>query len=358
MPPLPCRATKGDDKSLWICANSISAPRGPTGANGGHGVSGIESEATLTESGSSVRGVWLGVALVAIGSLAFGFMAYFGDLAREGGASTPTLLALRFLIASVCLWGIVLFRRVAVPRGRTRLMLVGLGAGCYFAEAVCYFHGLEQEHTSSGTIALLLYTYPAVVSIAAWSLGRERATALGIVALAIAVIGTGLTVADALRGSMAGILLGLGCSAAYAFYILASDAIPKSTHPLASSTIVVTGAAASLSVYAIAMGPQLPRTPTAWLAVGALAMVCTVLAISAILAGLARIGPVRTSTIATIEPLATVVVGVLLLGERLGPWQVVGGAMILLGAGISARAHAPAKGGRDQTSSPTVREGL
>ncbi len=284
----------------------------------------------------------VGVAMVVVGSLAFGFMAYFGDLARAGGASTPTLLALRFLIASACLWGIVVVQRVPVPRGRVGLMLVGLGAGCYFAEAVCYFHGLE--HASSGTIALLLYTYPAVVSIAAWSLGRERPTRLGVFALLLAVIGTGLTVADALQGSTTGILLGLGCSAAYALYILASDSIPKATHPLASSTIVVTGAAASLSVYAIAMGPQLPRTPTAWLAVGALALVCTVLAISAILAGLARIGPVRTSTIATIEPLATVAVGAMLLGESLGTAQIVGGAMILLGAGRAARAHAPARG--------------
>lgn len=286
--------------------------------------------------------------MVVIGSLAFGFMAYFGDLARAGGASTPTLLALRFLMASVCLWGIVLVRRVPVPRGRVAWMLMGLGAGCYFAEAVCYFHGLE--HASSGTIALLLYTYPAVVSIAAWSLGRERATRLGVAALALAVAGTGLTVADALQGSISGILLGLGCSMAYAFYILAGDAIPKATHPLASSTIVVSGAAVSLSVYAAAMGVQLPQTATAWAAVGSLALVCTVLAISAILAGLARIGPVRTSTIATIEPLATVAVGALLLGERLDWAQGVGGAMILLGAALAAKAHAP--------SSPTVREGL
>jgi drug/metabolite transporter (DMT)-like permease len=54
-----------------------------------------------------------------------------------------------------------------------------------------------------------------------------------------------------------------------------------------------------------------------------------VAAISLFFAGLRRVGSTTASILATVEPLATVLLAFLVFGETLGPVQVVGGAFVL-----------------------------
>jgi len=56
-----------------------------------------------------------------------------------------------------------------------------------------------------------------------------------------------------------------------------------------------------------------------------------------VLAGLERIGAVQTSTLSTLEPVTTVLVGALLLGESMTMVQSIGGGMIVAAAVLIAR---------------------
>ena len=82
------------------------------------------------------------------------------------------------------------------------------------------------------------------------------------------------------------------------------------------------------------------QTTAGWLAVASLALLSTVAAITLYFAGLERIGPVRASTLSTIEPLCTVVLAAIILDESLAPVQIAGGVLILAAAGLIARARA------------------
>jgi len=84
-----------------------------------------------------------------------------------------------------------------------------------------------------------------------------------------------------------------------------------------------------------------PYTPAGWLAVLAIAVVGTVVAIAFFLAGLARLGPVRASTYSTLEPVFTVALAAILLGEQVTALRALGGALILAAVLILARAGAP-----------------
>jgi drug/metabolite transporter (DMT)-like permease len=57
--------------------------------------------------------------------------------------------------------------------------------------------------------------------------------------------------------------------------------------------------------------------------------VSTVVAIVAFFAGLARLGPTRTATLSTLEPVVTVTLAAVVLGEAVGPLQAAGGALVL-----------------------------
>ena len=73
----------------------------------------------------------------------------------------------------------------------------------------------------------------------------------------------------------------------------------------------------------------------------ALALVSTVAAVLLFFVGMARIGPVNTSLVSTMEPLTAVLLGALFLDERLSARQGVGGLLILTAAVLLARSDAP-----------------
>jgi drug/metabolite transporter (DMT)-like permease len=75
----------------------------------------------------------------------------------------------------------------------------------------------------------------------------------------------------------------------------------------------------------------------------AIAGICTVLPIAAFFAGLARLGPARASILSTIEPVITILLAALVLGETIGLLQILGGALILsAGVVVGRQPQAPA----------------
>jgi drug/metabolite transporter (DMT)-like permease len=62
-----------------------------------------------------------------------------------------------------------------------------------------------------------------------------------------------------------------------------------------------------------------------------LSMISTALPITLFLVGIRHIGAGRAAVLSTVEPLVTVILAALLLDERIGLVQYVGGALILTG---------------------------
>jgi drug/metabolite transporter (DMT)-like permease len=104
------------------------------------------------------------------------------------------------------------------------------------------------------------------------------------------------------------------------------------------ATVVIASAGAVFLFAALAQSPTWPRTPAGWLAVFGIAIISTVAAIVLFFAGLERIGPTRASVLSTVEPVCTVLLAAVLLGETVAPSQLVGGALILTAVVLLARA--------------------
>jgi drug/metabolite transporter (DMT)-like permease len=111
-----------------------------------------------------------------------------------------------------------------------------------------------------------------------------------------------------------------------------------------SSLVIFASAGAVYWTLALFAGPHLPVSPGGWLVVCGMAVIATVVPVAAFLAGMKRIGPTDASMLSTFEPAVTVVLAALLLGERLKPIALLGGALILAAALVLARSqpHPPA----------------
>jgi drug/metabolite transporter (DMT)-like permease len=277
----------------------------------------------------------LGALLCLASAVAFGAMGIFGKLAYEHGATVGTLLAVRFVLAAALFWGLVLAtgagRHLRTLPRRDIGLAVGLGAVGYSAQAGAYFVALTRLDAS--LLSLLLYTFPAMVTVAAISLGRERGSRRKTGALVLAAGGLVLVLAGAGAGALdpLGVLLGIAAAVVYTTYILTSSGVAARVGPLLLSALVCTGAATTLTIATIVVGDLHPGNLTAtgfgW--VTAIAVVSTVGAVSLFFAGLNRVGPTSASILSTAEPVTTVVLAFLAFGESLSPVQLSGGAFVL-----------------------------
>jgi drug/metabolite transporter (DMT)-like permease len=284
--------------------------------------------------GRAGSGRTAGIALALTSATAFGVMPVLTKIVYDDGAEPIGVLAVRFWLAALLLLALARLRREALPRGRTLLALLALGGVGYVAQSLCYFFALER--ISAGLVVLLLYFYPALVVVLAAVLFRDRPRPLALGCVALATAGTVLTIGPVEGGQAVGVLLGVGSALAYALYILGGSRV-KGVGSSATSATVLSACAVVYGVLALLTRPQLPQAPAAWLALVGVAVIGTVVAVTTFFAALALLGPSDTAVVSTVEPVVSIAVAGLVLGERLGPLQVVGGVIVLLAVGVLAR---------------------
>ena len=156
-----------------------------------------------------------------------------------------------------------------------------------------------------------------------------------------------LVLAGAAAGALdpLGTALGLGAAVVYSAYILISEGVAERVRPLALSTLVCTGAAATLTLAGLAGGDLDPGgvSATGFAGSAGLALVSTVGAIALFFAGLRRVGPSGR-----VDPVDARAGGDRrrsrspMFGESLGPAQLAGGALVLLAVLARASSRPPA----------------
>jgi len=118
------------------------------------------------------------------------------------------------------------------------------------------------------------------------------------------------------------------------------------------SALIATGAAVTLTLAGIVSGSLDLRFDAAgWAWIAALALVSTVIAVSAFLAGLPKVGPATAAITSTIEPVVTVSMATLLFDERLGAVQIAGGALVVAAVVLLA---AKVRGSVSATQAPAA----
>lgn len=272
-----------------------------------------------------------GSLLVAFSAVAFGIMPILAKYAYRDGANPSNFLASRFFIAALTLTVIMLLkkdsRRLTV---RQYLYIAGLGIGGYSMVAGLYFNAITRIPGSLAS--MLLYLYPAIVTLYSVVSGAEKFEVRKFLALTMSLGGMALILGFPGRGfDSVGIMMAFAAAFFYSAYIIASKRLLNNVSPLVTTTFMTWAAAAVFTLYGFLAG-QLNTGfgLQAWIAIAVIALVSTVGAILAFLSGLQVVGASQASIISTIEPLVTVVLLMLLFNEELSALQFAGGGLILL----------------------------
>ena len=105
---------------------------------------------------------------------------------------------------------------------------------------------------------------------------------------------------------------------------------------------VANGAAAFAFYMVLAIDPMLQTdwagvSATSWLLMVASSLLALAVAYMIWYTGVQRIGSARTSLYSNLTPVVAMAIGAVVLGERIGAWQIAGAALILGGLAVARR---------------------
>jgi drug/metabolite transporter (DMT)-like permease len=264
---------------------------------------------------------------------------------RVGVETIPPVLmaAARNVMAGVIMFPLAMrSRRAAVRAGRTarlwpsrREWLGGAIVGILLLVANGVV-GVGEKTVPSGLAALLVATVPL------WLLGMDAGlnhARLGLAPLAGLALGlAGVTLLSGLGGSgttsVAGVLTILGAAAMWALgTIMARRVTLPSSPALASGMELLCGGAALLALAAATGEFSSLRladvSARSWLALGYLTVVGSIVAFSAYGIAVRALPTATVATYAYVNPVIAVLLGALILNERLTPAMFGGGALIV-----------------------------
>ncbi len=278
-----------------------------------------------------MRETTVGVLLVFGAAAGFGTIGIFGEISLMIDLSLATLLPIRFVVALLVVTGLAFARGWPFPRSR-RDWLVTLGLGAvYTAMTVCFFVSLQ--FLTAGLATITLYTYPTFVVVLSALLLGEPITNRKVLSLGLATGGIALVVGTGTLGvDPIGIGLALGAALFYAVYTTGSRILSSSLSPRALMIGVLAGATVSMVVYGVIDGGL--AVPTGRDEVGVvlgIAIVATVIPHLLFYEGVARLEASRVGLVSTVEPVVTVALGALLLGESVTLFVIAGGVLVLGG---------------------------
>ena len=284
----------------------------------------------------------VGVLLVIISSICFAGKAV---LVRYNyihyHVDTVSLLALRMLF-SAPFYLIILFfqnrKQSEVPKltGKQWLWMLFIGLVGYYLASFFDFWGLS--YITASVERLILFIYPTLVVILSAIFLKKTIHKIQYLALIITYLGVAFAFVPDLRmGMQKDLIIGSSLiflsSLTYAIYLIGSgEMIPKigalrfTCYAMLISTFMI------MVHYSISVGGNLMayQPQVYWLSI-TMAVFTTVIPSFMISEGIKRIGSGNASIIASIGPIATIIMANIFLGEIISSWQTVGTLIVLGG---------------------------
>lgn len=266
----------------------------------------------------------------------------------------PFLLAgIRFLGAGIALYGFLRWRGLAAPTplqwrnaAFTGFLLLGMGNGL-----VCF----AEQRVSSGIAAVAVASMPLFAALFTGMYGqwpnRRESVGLAVGFAGVIVLNLG----SSLSGSRLGALALLTAAMCWAFGSAWSRRREMPPGPMNTAAQMLC-ASIVLLAFGFLNGEHLPSHPSthATLALIYLAVFGSIIAFSAYLYVLKHARPALATSYAYVNPPVAVLLGILLAGEHLGPFDLAGMAVILLGVMVITLGRPRGKGA---PSSPRLRFG-
>lgn len=264
------------------------------------------------------------------------------------GAVPPLELStIRFALAGLLMLAIARATGASLGLSHWRLLIVAAFFGI-FAYNALVFVGLTLGPASDG--ALIVPTLNPVLTVLFAMFLGERLTRNKIAGVGVATVGAIVVVVSAQSGSdvsarrLIGDLLMLGGAACWSVYATLGTITTRYGSPLGVTAVASLAGAAMLFPFGfLEQGYRdVPTWPvSAWLDVGYLVIFATTIGFVLFYWAVRRFGAGLASMVSYLVPVFALIQAVLLLNEHPAAFELVGGAVILVGVRLATWRVAP-----------------
>ena len=272
-----------------------------------------------------------GILYASLSGMLYGFLAYFGmTIMSEGQMSISNMLFWRFLLTTIAFLIVLIPAQNVKFEGRQILYAFG-GSFFYGACAALYF--FASEYIGTGLAMVIFFTYPTIVALLNWFFHRYKITLFYYISFILTAVGIFLlSDGESITFDFYGIFLAVLAGISYSFYMLITKKQAHNLHPILSSFIISVGN--SVLFLGMALFDHsffIPTVPFVWANILGVSLIATVLPLFLLLISLKYINSTKASIVSVLEPVVTVIIGVVLLSEALSWTQIVGIVIILAG---------------------------
>jgi drug/metabolite transporter (DMT)-like permease len=251
---------------------------------------------------------------------------------------------IRYGAATALFWGFTYYRERSFRIALRDLRLVLLAAAFIFVNQIFFVYSIDK--TSAATVTLFLGSTPIFIGVLASVIGLERMGRGFWVAAAVSLVGVGFVASGS--GGFSGRLVGDGLAimtaATWAGYSVLITPLMRRYSPFRISSLVLLFGWIPLAI----AGTQ--QTTAQSFHFGHLMWLCFAFAVIGPLfltnilwfTAISRVGPSRASLFSNMQPLFGVLFALVLLGEHLTRWEVVGGVAILTAVLVERSQQRPA----------------
>lgn len=281
-----------------------------------------------------------GYIITATGSSLFALMSLLMKIAYGMGMTVWGYTLVVALIATIILSLMQLFRKEPLFPGALRQHWKAALVTVLSGALVTFGLNLALASLSISLAMVLFFTYPAITTAIAWPLLGQRPTGRHLVAVALSLAGAALIISRAgdFRGSLLGILFAVAAAVGQALCLTVGErigpALPAFTYTWGTRVAVLLG------TLLVGLGPI---REVAGLSTGLL-LFCVMATVTANIAplflmytGMGMIGAAAASLVTVVEMPVALLLGWAFAGDRIGPMEVVGAALVMGAVLLSRR---------------------
>jgi drug/metabolite transporter (DMT)-like permease len=267
---------------------------------------------------------------------------------RDGAGFTPFAMgAMRVFLAGgfLLVWSAIRRERLRLSRPEL-LTMISAGVLLWLLGNGLVMFG--EKRADSGITALIIAGVPIWVSVieAIWDrklpslllIGSLLIGAAGIVFLTMPLLKTGV------RADVVSVIALLAASISWATGTFIQSRQRIQLAPTVNSGYQMLFGGIGFIIAALALGEPLPNPiPEAWAAWGYLVVFGSIIAFTSYIQAIRLLPTNIVTTYSYVNPIIAVILGAVILGEKITPWTIGGAALVLLGVMGVFRSHRSAK---------------
>lgn len=273
-----------------------------------------------------------GIMFILISGASFGVMPILAKLAYSEGANAYNTLALRFAFSALILYLYIRYKKISLKLngGQIKLILF-LGVIGYSFTSIFLF--LAYNYVSSAVATAVLYTYPIMVMLLSIIIYKEKFKLKKLMYVIFTILGIWIMSNTKGQGSSAlGIIFVIIAGFSYAIYVIGTAAPKlKTIDSFVMSfyiSLIVAGADGIAGLFTNSFSKPISIRGIIYIIL--LALISTVISLMTFLKGVRIIGPTNAALFSTVEPIVSLILGAIILGESVNIFTISGITIIVI----------------------------